>query len=100
MNRREAKRRIFAAMATTLSHDFCAAEWVWQDVDGKDLSEADLRRMDEAIEEIVEEFERRAGPHGMFAKDADPDGTQLAAYLAAMAHQEPPNPSNRSEEAK
>ena len=62
MNRREAKQRVCNAVAHIMSMSSQGpGEWLYQDDDGSDLSPADVTRMEEAFEELMDELRRRGG---------------------------------------
>lgn len=60
MNQREAKKYVLRALAQTIQADLSVgAEYVYFDSEAP--TDADVARVEQAMEELVEEFWRRAG---------------------------------------
>jgi hypothetical protein len=57
MTKQEAKKRICGVVAATLMADQGQAGYLYED---DSLTEADVKRMEEAIEELIGEMARRA----------------------------------------
>jgi len=65
MTKRQARRLVLDVAARTILHDIDnGSGWIYGDDDGPDedmRSEADVKRIHEAIRELAAEFRRRAG---------------------------------------
>lgn len=60
MNKREAKRLACSTAAAVLDSEWGqGAGWAWSDKDGEELSPADLGRYNDALNELIDELERR-----------------------------------------
>lgn len=59
MNRREAKRQVCACAARLLDPTH-TNEWLYEDREGRPYAQADRARMEDALNELVNELWRRA----------------------------------------
>jgi hypothetical protein len=61
VTKREAKRYVYQALATEVRHHISnGSEWTYIGDDEKEMPEADTERICTSLEEIADEFERRA----------------------------------------
>jgi hypothetical protein len=61
MTKREAKKLVYEVTAATLHTDLesVGAGWIYENDDGSERSEADVKRIGDAIEDFVRELEDR-----------------------------------------